>query len=198
MSEEDVKKKAADEAESEEETDDAEQKAKADAAEEESSEAEADERPEGEAKEGEGEGDPEEVVGAAPVATAQQLGSKRFVYGAYFGGAIGVAFFLDKAITLGWTKLAAYKPFLGEPREEIVMPVCALVGAAVALYYWRKPKARTYIEEVADELSKVTWPSRKEVTNGTFVVLVTTAIATVFFALMDQFWRFVTDHVYGI
>ena len=73
----------------------------------------------------------------------------------------------------------------------------AVIGAMVALYYWRKKKARQYIEEVAEELSKVTWPSRKEVTNSTAVVVFTTLSMTVFFALMDQFWRYVTDKIYS-
>ncbi|NOU29350.1 MAG: preprotein translocase subunit SecE [Polyangiaceae bacterium] len=68
----------------------------------------------------------------------------------------------------------------------------------VPLYYWRKASSRQYAEEVAEELSKVTWPSKKEVTNSTTVVVVTTIVATIFFALLDQFWRFVTDKVYGI
>jgi preprotein translocase subunit SecE len=43
----------------------------------------------------------------------------------------------------------------------------------------------------------VTWPSRKEVTNSTTVVLLTTLFATAFFALMDKFWNYVTDHIYS-
>jgi preprotein translocase subunit SecE len=66
-----------------------------------------------------------------------------------------------------------------------------------ALYYWRKPTSRQYANEVAEELSKVTWPSRKEVTNSTTVVLFYTLFATVFFALMDQFWKYVTDKIYS-
>ncbi len=50
---------------------------------------------------------------------------------------------------------------------------------------------------MASELSKVTWPTRTEVTNSTAVVIVTTAVATLFFALMDRFWSFVTNLVYG-
>ena len=49
---------------------------------------------------------------------------------------------------------------------------------------------------VAEELSKVTWPSRKEVTNSTTVVVITTLFATLFFALMDRFWAFITDKIY--
>jgi preprotein translocase subunit SecE len=66
----------------------------------------------------------------------------------------------------------------------------------LALRYWRKPEARSYVEEVAHELGAVTWPSRKEVTNSTMVVVFTTLLATAFFALMDQFWRAVTDQIY--
>ena len=67
----------------------------------------------------------------------------------------------------------------------------------VALYYWRKPESRQYANEVAEELSKVTLADRKEVTNSTTVVLFYTLFATVFFALMDQFWKYVTDKIYS-
>jgi preprotein translocase SecE subunit len=77
------------------------------------------------------------------------------------------------------------------------MPLAALIGAASALYYWRRTRARQLAEEVATEMSKVTWPTRNEVTSGTVVVIVTTVISTVFFALMDKFWGFVTNLVYG-
>ena len=77
------------------------------------------------------------------------------------------------------------------------MPLSALIGAVAALYYWYRTRARELAEEVAAEMAKVTWPSRTEVTNGTFVVIVTTIVSTVFFALMDKFWGFLTNLVYG-
>lgn len=126
-----------------------------------------------------------------------QLGTTRFVYAGYFGGAIGVAFMLSKIIDYGWYKLSTYQPQVGEPVDEIVFPASGLIGALIALYYWRKQRTRRLAEEVAEELSKVTWPTKKEVTNSTTVVIVTTAMFTVFFALMDRFWGFVTNLVYG-
>jgi preprotein translocase subunit SecE len=128
-----------------------------------------------------------------------QLGYKRFVYAAYFGAAIAVAFIGSKAGNMIWYRLSQWKPQweLGDPKDEIIMPLGAVVGILVALYYYRKPKSRQYIDEVANELSQVTWPSRKEVTNSTAVVIATTLFATVFFALMDRFWGFVTNLVYG-
>jgi preprotein translocase subunit SecE len=132
----------------------------------------------------------------SPVAPTQ-LGARRFVFAGYFAAGIGIAFITSKALDFGWLKLQTYKPAVGDPRDEIVMPLSALIGAGVAVYYWFRTRARQLAEEVAAEMSKVTWPSRTEVTNGTVVVIVTTLVSTVFFALMDKFWGFITNLVYG-
>jgi preprotein translocase subunit SecE len=130
-------------------------------------------------------------------ASPMQLGYLRFVYAAYMAGAMLVAFLVAKSGHLAWYRLGQWKPELGEPRDEVVYVVAGLIGVGVALYYWRKPESRKYANEVAEELSKVTWPSRKEVTGSTTVVLFYTLFATVFFALMDQFWKYVTDKIYS-
>lgn len=133
-------------------------------------------------------------VGAA---SPSQLGMRRFVYAAYFAGAIGIAFIMSKVLDYAWFKLSSWKPAIGEPKDEIVMPIAGLIGLLAAVYYWYRTRARQLAEEVANEMGKVTWPSRTEVTNGTFVVIVTTIVSTVFFALMDKFWGFLTNLVYG-
>lgn len=125
-----------------------------------------------------------------------QLGYQRYVYAAYMAGAMLVAFLVAKIGHASWYRLGQWKPELGEPKDEFVYPVAGVVGVLVAIYYWRKADARQYADEVAEELSKVTWPSRKEVTNSTTVVVLTTVFATVFFALMDRFWGFITDKIY--
>jgi preprotein translocase subunit SecE len=134
----------------------------------------------------------EEADDNAPV----QLGYQRYVYAAYMAGAMLVGFLAAKIGHASWYRLGQWKPELGEPKDELLYPLAGLIGVLVALYYWRKADARQYANEVAEELSKVTWPSRKEVTNSTTVVVFTTVFATVFFALMDRFWGFVTDKIY--
>jgi preprotein translocase subunit SecE len=120
------------------------------------------------------------------------------VYAAYFAGAIGVAFILSKFGEYVWHLLSQkWLPTIGEPKGELIMPVSALIGAFVAVYYYRQTRTRELAEEVASELSKVTWPKRQEVMNSTAVVIFTTAFSTVFFALMDRFWGFLTNLVYG-
>jgi preprotein translocase subunit SecE len=133
-----------------------------------------------------------EEADGAPV----QLGYQRYVYAAYMAGAMLVAFLAAKIGHAAWYRLGQWKPELGEPNDELVYSVAGVVGVIVAVYYWRKPEARQYANEVAEELSKVTWPSRKEVTSSTTVVVLTTVFATVFFALMDRFWGFITDKIY--
>ena len=137
--------------------------------------------------------DAEREANASPL----QLGYMRFVYAAYMAGAMLIAFLVARGGHLAWYKLGQWKPEFGEPRDEAVYLVAGAVGILVAVYYWRKPEARQYATEVAEELSKVTWPSRKEVVNSTAVVLFYTVFATVFFALMDQFWKYVTDKIYS-
>jgi preprotein translocase subunit SecE len=127
-----------------------------------------------------------------------QLGAKRFVYAGYFAAAIGIAFLCSKFVDMGWTRLQLWKPqVVSEPHAEIIMPASAALGAGVAWYYWKQQRTRELAEEVASELSKVTWPSKDEVMSSTAVVIVTTIFSTVFFALMDRFWGFLTNIVYG-
>jgi preprotein translocase subunit SecE len=136
----------------------------------------------------------EEGAGMAPA----QLGAKRYVYAGYFAAAICVAFLTSKFVELAWTRLQMWKPqYVGEPHGEIIMPASALFGVAVAWYYWKEQRTRELAEEVASELSKVSWPSKDEVMSSTAVVIVTTIFSTIFFALMDRFWSFLTNLVYG-
>ena len=138
----------------------------------------------------------EEGDADADVSVPVQLGYQRYVYAAYMAGALIAAFLFAKIGHASWYRLGQWKTELGEPKDELVFPIAGVLGVAVAIYYWKKPDARKYADEVAEELSKVTWPSRKEVTNSTTVVVLTTLFATVFFALMDRFWSFVTDKIY--
>ena len=43
-----------------------------------------------------------------------------------------------------------------------------------------------FIQQVKREISKVTWPTRKEVTITTVMVFVLVVIAAIFFLLVDQ------------
>ena len=55
-----------------------------------------------------------------------------------------------------------------------------------------------FLQEVKQEAFKVTWPTKKEVMIGTFMVLVLATIAALFFLLLDQIYRVLLDLILTI
>ena len=55
-----------------------------------------------------------------------------------------------------------------------------------------------FIQEVRQEVSKVTWPTRKEVWITTLMVLVMVALASVFFLITDQVLGRLVNWVLGL
>ena len=67
----------------------------------------------------------------------------------------------------------------------------------------KKEKVEKYnIDELAvknkkQEVKKVTWPTKSEVTQTSFMVLVLVAIAATFFFFVDQFFGFIVKLIFG-
>jgi preprotein translocase subunit SecE len=149
----------------------------------------------------------EESPAALDSAMPTQLGATRHVLAGFFAAGIAVAFLVSKVLSGVWNRLAdnpwvaQHAPFVSriaeDERPTITTLIGAVAGVATAVYAYRRPDVRTWTNEVAAELAKVTWPSKKEVTNSTMVVIATGAFATIFLALLDRFWGFVTNLVYG-
>ena len=78
------------------------------------------------------------------------------------------------------------------------MGSAAFVIAGVAtVIAWRNEQVFGLASEVAGELRKVSWPSRKETLQSTIVVIVTTIIASAFLGVFDYTWSWVTRMIYG-
>jgi preprotein translocase subunit SecE len=122
-----------------------------------------------------------------------------------------VAFILGRALEAAWSQFAAEDwfidnlpslaavPYEGElfSRASISLVLGAILGAVIVGYYYVKPEVRTWADEVAEQLNKVKWPTRKEVSNNTVVVMIATAIITTYLTLLDRFWSFVTNLIYS-
>jgi preprotein translocase subunit SecE len=54
-----------------------------------------------------------------------------------------------------------------------------------------------YLREVRQEVSKVTWPSKKETFTTSGIVLVVISIAAVILMLFDQFFAFIVKIILG-
>ena len=55
-----------------------------------------------------------------------------------------------------------------------------------------------FIQDVKQEAFKVTWPTGKETVQGTIMVAIMAIIASLFFLLIDQFYRFFLDIILNI
>lgn len=147
---------------------------------------------------------PADVDGLAP---ARQLGIQKYVLAGFFGAGLIVAYLAHRILLALWNAAAAnawlarnaafLNRVIEDERDTFTLLAGAVIGVLVAVRTYRKDSIRNWINEVATELTKVTWPDKKEVTNSTVVVVLTSAFATVFLALLDRFWGFVTNLVYG-
>lgn len=151
--------------------------------------------------EGEGEGEGEEEQAAA------QLGTDRYVMAGFFAAGMLGAYVLGRALQSAWASFANKDwfsqnlPRLAAVSDDDKGMYSIIVGGLISLAFvyrtWRNPEFRTWADDVAGELQKVVWPSRKEVTSSTFIVIVASTIATIYLALLDRLWAFVTNIVYG-
>ena len=55
-----------------------------------------------------------------------------------------------------------------------------------------------FVQGVKQEAYRITWPTRKEVLLGAFMVFVLATIAAVFFLLLDQIYKFLLDIILTI
>lgn len=149
---------------------------------------------------------PAEIVPTDEVATTQ-LGSQRYVHAAFFVAGILLAYVSGKVLSATWSHLADWSPAVRavpmlvslpeDERDSLTLAAGAVVGTVAVIQVYRKETIRRWADEVAAELTKVSWPNRETVVNGTLVVVLASAIATVYVAILDRFWSFLTTLVYG-
>ncbi len=55
-----------------------------------------------------------------------------------------------------------------------------------------------FFRQVKQEIKKVTWPTRKEVTQSSIMVIILVAIAATFFFFVDQIFGWVVKLIFGL
>ena len=55
-----------------------------------------------------------------------------------------------------------------------------------------------FFQEVKNEAFKVSWPTSKETIQGTIMVVIMAVVASIFFLLIDQFYKFFLDIILNI
>ena len=114
-----------------------------------------------------------------------QMGHRRYVYAAFFTFAICIAYFLSKAGLALWHRLSQWTPKVGEPREDMMTPIAALIAGVAMFLTYRRSDVRTLADEVALELSKVEWPTKEKVRRSTTIVVMACLGAAFAFWLYD-------------
>ena len=125
------------------------------------------------------------TVGGAPAA----LGNKRWLYTAFLVGGALAAYVVGQILGGVWEMFAA-------PNDLLVIGIAVLVGFGGAVVAYRNPAVSELATEVIGELAKVTWPTRKETTAATLVVIVVSVVASIVLGLYDAFWSWLTDLIY--
>lgn len=126
------------------------------------------------------------------------LGVERWVQFSYFGIAITLAWFLIKSATAIWTILADTVDAVPEPNATTIAVGAGLVSLITGVLTYRSKKVHGFVTEVCVELSKVTWPTRKETWAQTIVVLIVSVIAAVILGVFDAIWSQITDLIYQV
>lgn len=151
-----------------------------------------------------------EVVGQEGVTDdpeAGHIGVQRYVHASFFLAGILAAYLSGKVLAAAWNALADWPEavrslpvlieYTEDERASLTLVIGAVVGVLLVLRYYRRPAVRSWATDVASELSRVTWPNKDTVTNGTIVVLVAGAVATLYIALLDRLWGYLTNLIYG-
>ena len=62
----------------------------------------------------------------------------------------------------------------------------------------KKTNPAQFVRQVRQELSKVTWPEKKDTFISSLVVIVLIILFSIFFLLTDQIWSFVIKKIIQI
>lgn len=123
-------------------------------------------------------------------AGSRTLGLERWVQFGFIAMA-GLAFWL-----LGHLFEAIWNVF-ADPQMTAVPLIAGGISVAAAIFAYRHPAVHRFANEVASELSMVTWPPRKETWTNTVVVIVTSIIAAAILGVFDAAWSTATDLIYS-
>lgn len=119
------------------------------------------------------------------------LGLARWVQAAFLAFGLLIFWVADKAAMIGLG-------YFTEPNETLVSFGSFVFAGVVAVALYRNPTLSRASNDVAAELSKVTWPSRQETTTSTVVVIIASFIAASIIGGFDAIWSALTDLIYKV
>ena len=118
------------------------------------------------------------------------MGERKYVQLMFLAGGMLLAYIL--VMTTDW--LWGY---FAKPPRMTVNGIGIVIGAVATWLLWRHRQTQQSATETVAELRKVTWPTRKETSQATVVVIVTVIIASIVLQIFDAIWSRVTSYILG-
>jgi preprotein translocase subunit SecE len=87
--------------------------------------------------------------------------------------------------------------YFAKPNDLLLTAIAVGAGLLSAFLLWRHQPTFAKAQEITLELKKVTWPTRKETSAATMVVIVTVIIAAVLLGIFDIIWSWATGLLYS-
>ena len=115
---------------------------------------------------------------------------RKWVHFLFAMAGLALVFLLVKTTDWVWS-------FFGKPSQMIVYAGSFVVAGVVVWVAWRNEEIFGLASECVTELSKVAWPTRRETSAATLVVIVTVIIASIFLGVFDGLWSALTRVIYG-
>jgi preprotein translocase subunit SecE len=83
--------------------------------------------------------------------------------------------------------------YFAKPNDLVLNLGSLLVASAAAYLAYRNESVFASVHDITKELEKVTWPTRKETSAATIVVLVTVLVSAVILSSFDALWAGLTN-----
>jgi preprotein translocase subunit SecE len=116
------------------------------------------------------------------------MGDRKYVHLLFIVGGMISAYVLIMATDWIWG-------FFYKPDRGIVNAVGIVLAAVGTYLIWRHRPTFQLAGECVAELRKVTWPTRKETSQATIVVIITVIVAAIFLQAFDFVWSKVTSYI---
>jgi len=126
------------------------------------------------------------------------MSRSRYVFVALAVVAFIVGTMLSHALQWTWVRGGFPNPHL--IIREITLTKAIAFGLAISgmVFCLMHQTTWMFLTEVADELSRVSWPTRAETGHATWVVVVTVLISSAYLGVFDSFWLWLTNWILGV
>jgi preprotein translocase subunit SecE len=109
------------------------------------------------------------------------MGPNKYVHLLFAIASLVLAFLLAETANWVWS-------YFSKPNELIINGGAVLLAVIIGLLAYKNERLFAAAYDVTHELEKVTWPTRKETSAATVVVIVTVGVASLILAGFDLVW----------